>query len=468
MATQADSTLPDKQSDSAAAPADSTVEAGDAIEAGEANMNDDQEQDDELQGQDGEEEIYESSSSPSTETDTLTWINWFCSLPGHEYFCEVAEDFIEDDFNLTGLAGVVPFYKEAMEMILDVEPEEDDESHRVPDVSIVESSAELLYGLIHQRFVATRGGLQLMYAKYDATHFGTCPRVYCTGTKLAPCGRSDLPGVDTVKLFCPCCLDMYVPPSSRFQGVDGAFFGTTFPHLLFQTYPPALPLPSPNPASTSENPSDREPTTIQTSLSKVYVPKIYGFKVSERARSGPRMGWMRMRPRTEGELDWTPLDPSLSSSSGGPAGGTGSGGEKGELFDDDRLEDQEEDDAEEEEEEEAAGGVAAGGTAGGAVGEVVEGLEGATLASPTTPARLPPAKDGRAIKGLPSPRSSGAGAGAAVAEGASQALKASIERHLKEAGEVVGPAVEMPKMPARAVVLGGIKERERGRMARVA
>jgi casein kinase II subunit beta len=42
-------------------------------------------------------------------------------LPGHEYFCEVAEDFIEDDFNLTGLNGMVPFWKEAMEMVLDVE-----------------------------------------------------------------------------------------------------------------------------------------------------------------------------------------------------------------------------------------------------------------------------------------------------------------------------------------------------------
>lgn len=28
--------------------------------------------------------------------------NWYCSLPGHDYFCEVHEDFIEDDFNLTG------------------------------------------------------------------------------------------------------------------------------------------------------------------------------------------------------------------------------------------------------------------------------------------------------------------------------------------------------------------------------
>jgi len=58
----------------------------------------------------------------STPTSTLTWISWFCSLPGHEYFCEVAEDFIEDDFNLTGLNSMVPFWKEAMDMVLDVEP----------------------------------------------------------------------------------------------------------------------------------------------------------------------------------------------------------------------------------------------------------------------------------------------------------------------------------------------------------
>ena len=57
----------------------------------------------------------------STPTSTLTWITWFCSLPGHEYFCEVTEDFIEDDFNLTGLNTMVPFWKEAMEMVLDVE-----------------------------------------------------------------------------------------------------------------------------------------------------------------------------------------------------------------------------------------------------------------------------------------------------------------------------------------------------------
>lgn len=36
---------------------------------------------------------------------------------------------------------------------------------------------------------------------------------------------------------------------------------------------------------------------------KVYAPRIYGFKVSELAKCGPRMGWMRLRPEEPQELD---------------------------------------------------------------------------------------------------------------------------------------------------------------------
>jgi casein kinase II subunit beta len=53
-----------------------------------------------------------SSSSGSPES----WISSFCSLLGHEYFAEVSEDFIEDDFNLTGLQTQVAMYKEALEV----------------------------------------------------------------------------------------------------------------------------------------------------------------------------------------------------------------------------------------------------------------------------------------------------------------------------------------------------------------
>ncbi|KAF8165285.1 casein kinase II regulatory subunit-domain-containing protein [Crassisporium funariophilum] len=266
-----------------------------------------------------EAEDQEDGYTSSTPTSTLTWISWFCSLPGHEYFCEVTEDFIEDDFNLTGLNTMVPFWKEAMEMVLDVEPDED--TSKIPDVSIVESSAEMLYGLVHQRYILTRVGLQAMAEKYESGVFGSCPRVYCVGCNVVPCGRVDIPGNDTVKLFCPNCNDIYVPPSSRFQGVDGAFFGTTFSHLFFQTYRELAPAPfwkappaggSPlSPRSVSGSNGSRNSPFVnpnphggqKRAAGYVYVPRIYGFKVSERAKSGPRMQWLRLRPESPEELD---------------------------------------------------------------------------------------------------------------------------------------------------------------------
>ncbi|KAJ3905642.1 casein kinase II regulatory subunit-domain-containing protein [Lentinula edodes] len=266
-----------------------------------------------------EVEEQEDGYTSSTPTSTLTWISWFCSLPGHEYFCEVTEDFIEDDFNLTGLNTMVPFWKEAMEMVLDVEPDED--TSKIPDVSIVESSAEMLYGLVHQRYILTRVGLSAMVDKYEAGIFGSCPRVYCMGTNVVPCGRSDMPGLDTVKLFCPNCNDIYVPPSSRFQGVDGAFFGTTFAHLFFQTYRELAPAPfwkAPPSSSMSNSPRLSTGSMAHTASTfvnpnphggqkraagYVYVPRIYGFKVSERAKCGPRMQWLRLRPESPDELD---------------------------------------------------------------------------------------------------------------------------------------------------------------------
>ncbi|KAF2401525.1 hypothetical protein EJ06DRAFT_451988, partial [Trichodelitschia bisporula] len=286
-------------------------------------------------------------SSSSQVNDS--WISSFCSIVGHEYFAEVSEDFIEDDFNLTGLQAMVPMYKEALELILDVEPddedgddedeeedEEDDEmgddgqltSYRAPverrhtrvpsDASLIESSAELLYGLIHQRYITSRPGIQQMYEKYDLQHFGHCPRVHCNGAKVLPVGCTDKPGEDTVKLFCPSCLDIYAPANSRFQSVDGAFFGTTFGCLFFMTFPElevgtnrssadalmalaAGKPPTPQPLSIN----GVSASNLAPGLGKgnIYEPRIYGFRVSERARCGPRMQWLRMKPADLMELD---------------------------------------------------------------------------------------------------------------------------------------------------------------------
>lgn len=60
-----------------------------------------------------------STTMPSDpEEDYIPWIQQFCELFGHDYFVQVSQDFIEDDFNLTGLSLQVPYYREALYTIL--------------------------------------------------------------------------------------------------------------------------------------------------------------------------------------------------------------------------------------------------------------------------------------------------------------------------------------------------------------
>ena len=43
----------------------------------------------------------------TSEDESTTWISWFCSLKGNEFFCEIDDDYIQDDFNLSGLNSQV-------------------------------------------------------------------------------------------------------------------------------------------------------------------------------------------------------------------------------------------------------------------------------------------------------------------------------------------------------------------------
>ncbi|CAI0548361.1 unnamed protein product [Linum tenue] len=196
------------------------------------------------------------SDVSGSEGDDTSWISWFCNLRGNEFFSEVDDEYIQDDFNLCGLSSQVPYYDYALDLILDVESSHGDMFTEEQN-ELVESAAEMLYGLIHVRYVLTSKGMAAMLEKYKNYDFGRCPRVYCCGQPCLPVGQSDIPRSSTVKIYCPKCEDIYYP-RSKYQGnLDGAYFGTTFPHLFLMTYGHLKP----------------------QKATQSYVPRVFGFKL---------------------------------------------------------------------------------------------------------------------------------------------------------------------------------------------
>lgn len=206
-------------------------------------------------------EAYNNSSSDfqsDSTDDDYSWIPWFCTLKGSEFFCQVNIDYIFDRFNLTGLRDQVPYYDQALALILDQEP---DNSMSDEQKELIEDHAEILYGMIHARYILTTEGLHTMLNKWRQHSFGACPRALCRGQPTLPIGVSDLPNHDHVKIYCPSCQDVFVPKSSKYEHIDGAYFGTTFPHLLLMTFP--------------------ELNNVKSE--EKYVPRVFGFRVNKEA-----------------------------------------------------------------------------------------------------------------------------------------------------------------------------------------
>ncbi|ELU41151.1 casein kinase II regulatory subunit domain-containing protein [Rhizoctonia solani AG-1 IA] len=133
--------------------------------------------------------------------------------------------------------------------------------------------------------------------KYKKADFGRCPRVMCQSQPLLPCGLTDVPYEKAVKLYCPRCEDLYSPKSSRHGSIDGAYFGTTFPHMLLMGYPHMIPSKENRDGRRREGEDDKgvpsgvgvvEQSTAAAALkAERYRPKIFGFGVHEISK------WMR-------------------------------------------------------------------------------------------------------------------------------------------------------------------------------
>ncbi|EAK89111.1 casein kinase II regulatory subunit; besthit Pf 23508244 [Cryptosporidium parvum Iowa II] len=196
------------------------------------------------------------------------WVHWYCGLREHYFFIVIPNEYTRDAFNLYGLRQYFPKnYDSLIELILSSNiPDEDDLAD--PALQDLHREAGELYGLIHARYITTPRGLQIMKHKYDKGCFGKCPRVLCNGYKVLPVGITNELRSRRVRVYCPNCQEAYDPRNVNLIDIDGAFFGTSFPHIFLQVYP----------------------EYISTSCPEPYYPKIFGFRVSDKLSIIERKG----------------------------------------------------------------------------------------------------------------------------------------------------------------------------------
>lgn len=192
-----------------------------------------------------------------------SWVSQHCMRKGFEFYCRVPEEFVQDNFNLTGLNEVVPHYEQALLTILGGSYQsvfsEVRSNRSKPTAEAFARTVNRLYGLIHARFVISGEGLALVRDKFLNREYGWCPRVFCKGTNVIPIGLSDTTDVSTVKVFCPQCNDVYEAKSTTSDQLDGAYFGTGLPHMLLMTHAELRPKP----------------------LNTQYEARLFGFKLSD-------------------------------------------------------------------------------------------------------------------------------------------------------------------------------------------
>jgi casein kinase II subunit beta len=180
-----------------------------------------------------------------------TWVTGFLLEPRNKYLVTVDEEFLCNSFNIAGMKPKIAHFNAAYDVLRrSILPDADREA--------VPLEARALYGMLHQRFILTRPGMQLMFEKWQQGDFPKCPRVNCHGAQGLPYGLTEEWGRQSVKMFCPGCSDVYNIDDPDVRDLDGAFFGPSWTHMFLQKWQQVIP-PGPR---------------------KVYVPKIFGFRIA--------------------------------------------------------------------------------------------------------------------------------------------------------------------------------------------
>jgi casein kinase II subunit beta len=186
------------------------------------------------------------------------WVDRFLQRSSSIYFVRVPHSFISELLGSTRFTDSVPQFEVARGLILDPEFRLDSSL----DVNVIQSQAEILYGLIHAEFLATPDGCTQLMQKRSQSTYGHCPRLFCRRTLCIPCGKREVKAAPA-KRFCPTCRHIYRFDDSIFSSIDGAYFGMDYIDIMLSLHPEiALAEPSPE-----------------------YIPRIYGFRISPAAEA---------------------------------------------------------------------------------------------------------------------------------------------------------------------------------------
>lgn len=174
------------------------------------------------------------------------WILKFLSKKRNRYLERIPDLFLEDKFNLFGLKEKVKTFEDSYLAILNTKPSKDfDEESK-------------LYLYIHQRYIFTKMGAENVLDRVISLEYGSCQKHGCDDYPLIPGSISNEFGDSPTMLYCHNCGNLYESRSSL-RRLDGCAWGTGFPHFLILSYP----------------------YHFEKKQSVPYVPKLFGFQISE-------------------------------------------------------------------------------------------------------------------------------------------------------------------------------------------
>ena len=275
---------------------------------------------DEEEGEEDEEASLEALlSAPALEDRKAEspWVARFCSAPAHgRIFCRVPARFIAEEFNWLDLPCRP--HLEAIDRLLLGRPQAGPGPQAGPSEEAnayasgvgsggdaLQAAARRMYGLIHARYIVTQKGLNAMREKFEAAHFGTCPRHGCGGQAVLPVGLHEEPrpparereggaggGEEAdehgLKLFCPRCRELYHPGPAG-AALDGAYWGTSFAHLFLLAFPELDPGRGADGAEAGAGAAEAAvqkrgeqlvpAATRDKGKAPAYVPRVFGFRV---------------------------------------------------------------------------------------------------------------------------------------------------------------------------------------------